>query len=217
MQQILNVITPAPTYDLVTLAEMKMKLNIPSTDTSRDALLQELISNTSETIATMCNRVFAKETVDETFYQLEDEYCGAPPTQRLYLSRWPVAFADIETMTQDGVDLLATTTWILEQATGTLYQPPTFGPWMGTIDVVYAGGYAIPDGVPNTLKFAVEAVLREQYASWIRNPALYGVRQLGHKESRVSYYAPNLMPTLGLAATWTQIEALLAKYIRHWV
>ena len=226
MQQIINVITPSVTYDLVTLDEMKMKLLIPTTNTQWDALLQELIDNISDTIARMCNRVFAYEEVEETFYQLEDN-CY---TQRLYLSRWPVVLADIKTFTQDGTDI---TSWltsggpilpngnggacVLEQKTGTLYLPSDLGPWNGVIDLTYSGGYQLPDGAPGALKFCVEALIRESYMSWIRNPALFGVRQIAHKESRIGYYGPNMFPTMGIPETWKQVENLLYKFIRHWV
>jgi hypothetical protein len=214
MQQILNVITPASTYDLVTLDEMKMKLGIDPSNTATDDLLSELITNVSETIAKFCNRVFAYEEVHETFYQLEDGF-----SRRLYLSRWPVALSDIETITQDGKDILADQggTWVLEELTGTLYRLPIYGGWYGVIDVNYSGGYDVPDNTPGTLKFAVEAVLRESYMSWIRNPTLFGVRQVSHKESRVGYFAPNMFPVLGLPQTWQSVGTLLQKYIRQWV
>jgi hypothetical protein len=232
MQQILNVLTPATAiapaspYDLVTLDEMKIKLLIPPTNTTFDALLQELITNISETIAKMCNRIFAYEKVEETYYQLEDS-CY---TQRLYLSRWPVVLADITSFTQDGNDIsswiasggpippgTSTGACVLEEVTGTIYMPSGLGPWNGVIDVVYSGGYALPDGAPGSLKFAVEALIRESYMSWIRNPSLFGVRQIAHKESRIGYYGPNMFPTIGLPATWTVVQMLVNKYIRHWV
>ena len=226
MQQILNVITPATAtppagaYDLVTLAEMKMKLLIDPSNTTFDGLLAELITNISETIGTMCNRVFIKEEVQETFYQLND---GNGTTQRLYFSRWPVKLADIATINGNGIDILPDNilnstagTWVLEEKTGTLYQPSLYGSWSGVVDVGYAGGYA-PDEVPGTLKFCVEGLIRESYMSWIRNPALFGVRMISHKESHIGYYGPNMFPTMGIPATWTTVKSLLEKYIRHWV
>jgi hypothetical protein len=228
MQQILNVLTPATSQDLVSLEDMKTKFFIPDTDTSKDALLQEIITNTSEQIALMCNRVFGYEAVEETFYQLEDG-CF---TQRLYLSRWPVALADITSLTQDGVDIApwlspipgAITpagtpppTCVLEQDTGTLYMPSFLGTWGGVIDVEYSGGYKLPDGAPGSLKFAAEAVIRESYTSWLRDPALFGVRQISHKESRIGYYGPNMFPTTGLPETWKNVGSVLNKFIRHWV
>jgi hypothetical protein len=218
MQQILNVITPAASYDLVSLAEMKASLGIPPTNTTNDVLLQDLITNLSETVAKMCNRVFGFEKVDETFYQLEDQ--GAPPnTQRLYLSRWPVQLSDIAALTQDGNDLLASegSSWMLEKETGTLYSFPTTGPWIGVIDCQYSGGYVLPDDAPGPLKFAMKAVTRESYMAWIRNPGLYGIRQISHKESRVAYYQPNLLGTMGTPDTWTHVQSILNKYVRYWV
>jgi hypothetical protein len=222
VQQILNVITESSTQDLVSLDDMKQKLHIPPTDTTKDFLLQEIITNTSGAIAEMCNRVFGKGKVEETFYQLED--ATTPATRRLYLSRWPVAKADIETFTQDGVDYLPDAigpphlgSWVLEESTGTLYQQPPAGAWGGVIDVVYTGGYDLPDGAPGALKFATEALIRESYTSWIRNPSSFGVRQIGHKEARVSYYAPNMFPTLGIPATWTQVGGVLHKFTRYWM
>jgi hypothetical protein len=228
MQQILNVLTPASTQDLVSLEEMKAKFFIPPTDTSKDVLLQELISNTSEQIAELCNRVFGYTEVEETFYQLEDG-CF---TQRLYLSQWPVVLADITGLTQDGVDIVpwlspipgAITsagtpppTCVLEQDTGTLYLPSFLGTWAGVIDVTYSGGYKLPDSAPNSLKFAAEAVIRESYTSWLRDPALFGVRQISHKESRIGYFGPNMFPTTGLPETWKTVQSVLNKFIRHWV
>jgi hypothetical protein len=214
VQQILNVITPSETYDLVSLAELKMKLGVPDTDTSKDAMLQEFITNTSDVLARYCNRVFAYEEVEETFYQLADGNSA-----RLYLSRWPVKLADIQAITQDGDDILPldASNWVLEESTGTLYMRYTNQPWYGDIYVAYSGGYALPDGAPAALKFAAEAAIRESYMTWIRNPQSFGVRMIAHKENRVSYYGPNMFPTVGLPATWTFINQLLYKFMRPWV
>jgi hypothetical protein len=229
MQQILKVITPASSQDLISLVNMKQMLQIPPTNTASDAMLQALITNTSETIAVMCNRVFGYETVDETFYQLEDEYVpyqdgmitspGGPLTRRLYLSRWPVVLVDITSITQDGNDISSDegTSWILEEETGTLYMLPNYAPWCGVIDVQYSGGYQLPDDAPGPLKFALAAVTREGYAGWMRAPGLYGVRQIAHKDSRVGYYDPNLLGVMGMPSTWANVKNILNKYIRYWV
>ena len=197
MQHILNVITPSDTQDLVSLDDMKKKLFIADTDTSKDFLLQEIISNTSETIAKLCNRVFGYEAVEETFYQLED---GS--SQRLYLSRWPVVKADITAIsTADGTDLLPAmgSDYVLEELTGTLYRRVDTGTWLGDVDVEYSGGYQLPDGAPASLRFATEALIREGYMSWIRSPGSFGVRQISHKEARIGYYGPNMFPDARLA------------------
>jgi hypothetical protein len=218
MQQILNVLVKADTYDLVTLEGMKAMLLIPPTDTSKDILLTELITVVSETVAKMCNRVFSYEKVREQFYQLEDGN-----SSRLYLSRWPVKFADIESINRDDddYDLLPDnpTRWLLEEETGMLYSYPASGYWYGTVDVIYSGGYVLPDEAPGPLKFAVAGVIRESYMAWIRNPALFGVRQLGHKEARIAYYDPTkLGVALGSPETWQAVQSVLdARYTRFWV
>lgn len=213
MQQIINVITAADSQDLTTLDEMKAMLRIPPTDTLSDALLGQLITDISETVARMCNRIFGFEEVEETYFQLSDD-----ASRRLYLTRWPVVLADISLFTSDGNDLLsAPEEWVLEEATGTLYRRPDFGPWGGTIDVVYSGGYKLPDDAPGPLKFAAQALIREGHMSWLRNPALYGVRQTRHKESSQTYYPPNLVSTLGVSETWRGVQSILNKYVRLWV
>jgi hypothetical protein len=214
MQQILNVAVKASSYDLTTLAEMKSMLMIASADTSHDALLTQLITDISETIATMCNRVFGYEEVNELFSQLSDG-----TSQRLYLSRWPVVFGDIKTFTSDGADQLVDykVTWILEEDSGTLYMDPQYGQWDGVILVDYSGGYKLPTDAPGSLKFAAQAIIRESYMGWIRNPALYGMRQISHKESRIAYYQPNLLTSMGSPESWKNVQSILDKYIRQWV
>ena len=216
MQQILNVITPADTYDLVGLDEMKQMLMIPAGDTSKDSMLTAIIGSVSETLAKMCNRVFGYEKVVETFYQLED---GS--SRRLYLSRWPVQLTDVVSIMRNGVDDVLNDenlSFVLEQETGTLYRSPSGGIWYGVIEVVYSGGYKLPDAAPGSLKFALAGVIRESYMAWIRNPSLYGIRQLGHKEARVSYYEPGQMGTLGSPATWQAVQSVVdSKFTRFWV
>ena len=60
-----KVLTPADSYALLTLDEIKAILNLPLTDTAEDAQLQMWIDQYSDVIATMCNRVFAYEAVEE--------------------------------------------------------------------------------------------------------------------------------------------------------
>ena len=61
------MLQPADSYALLTLDELKVILNLPLTDTSEDAQLQMWIDQYSDVVATMCNRVFAYETVEETW------------------------------------------------------------------------------------------------------------------------------------------------------
>ena len=72
-----------------------------------DALLQELITNLSVQSRGCATAIFAREQVDETFYQLDD---GDGRTRRLYPHpRWPVVLADIDSITWNGGDILPVT------------------------------------------------------------------------------------------------------------
>src|SRR4249920_3105099 len=96
MDSIINIITPATVFDLMSLDEMKDVLGIADTDTSQDAIIQSQITMMSDVIATQCNRhpidghSWAKETVRETVRDLD--------SRRLYLSHWPVKTDDIESV-----------------------------------------------------------------------------------------------------------------------
>jgi hypothetical protein len=217
-QHILNVINEWPTQDLLTLDETKVQLRIPASDMSKDVTLTLAINGVSAQMAVMANRVFGYAKVRETFYDVHG-------MQRLYFSRWPVKLADIETMTLDGIDLLATNGWVLEEKTGTLYTPPSGGRigWNGDLDVVYSGGYKLPDEAPDDLKRAAAAAAREDYYTYIRGTVLSGVRMISHKGARVQYYPPGQMGTTTqgtgkqLGPVWTAVANTLSAYTRHWI
>ena len=87
-----SVVTPASSYDLTILANIKDDLAIPSTDTSSDTTLSRFITEQSALVAQYCNRVFPIETVQDVIMPDRDPY----PYQvtgmqaELQLSRWPV-------------------------------------------------------------------------------------------------------------------------------
>lgn len=217
MQQIVNVIPPpAVSPALLSLDEAKLALNIPQSDTSKDASLTMLIKNTSDVLAVLTNRVFVKEKVQEDFYGIDDG------ERRIFFSRWPVKKDDIETLTNDGSDILASPDWVLEEKTGTLFKPG--GSWSGDVSAVYSGGYVSPDEVPPALKQAAIAVVRDAYYAMIRGALLSGVRMIAHKQARVMYYpsGPQGSMTTGggtaaSPATQKAIDALLGHYVRHFM
>ena len=69
--RVIDIITPATTYDLISLDELKTMFGILLTDTSQDELLTMLITNYSDIIATYCNRVFAYEELSEIWRCVE--------------------------------------------------------------------------------------------------------------------------------------------------
>jgi hypothetical protein len=176
-----------------------------------------LIEQTSDVLATLANRVFVYEQVQETFYGINNS------EQRLYYSRWPVKLEDVQTLSVGDADILADDDWVLEESTGTLFKKPT-GVWSGTVDSIYSAGYQSPDEVPPALKQCAIMVLREAYYQFLRGAMLSGVRMIAHKHARVMYY-----PQGGVVATGSSgglaaspavartIDNVLMHYVRHWV
>jgi len=208
-----------PTQDLITLENLKIQLRIPDTDTTKDAELNLIIDSVSAQIAKMANRSFGYDHVQETLYNSVDE-------DRIYFSQWPVLLTDINSLTSNGTDMLAThgQSWILEEKTGTMFF--FSGPFNGTIFADYSGGYKIPGETPADLARAASAAAREDYYIYVRGAILSGVRMISHKSARVMYYPPGQvgatltggsMGPAGSSATWQAVWSIVQKYIRHWV
>ena len=93
-----KVLEPADSYDPATLDEIKfMMLGIAPSNTAEDELLEMWITQYSDVIATRCHRVFAKEKVIETWRG--DTKPFDTDNGRLFLTHYPVADADIESIT----------------------------------------------------------------------------------------------------------------------
>ncbi len=90
----LHILEPATVFDLVTLEEAKIGLGLSLTtvDPVLDQQLAFLISMQSAVVAAMCNMVFAKETLTESWREIETDDRG----KRLFLTHWPVDDADID-------------------------------------------------------------------------------------------------------------------------
>jgi hypothetical protein len=211
-----NAITPADSYDLATLDEIKTLIGISLTDTSEDELLQMWITGYSDIIATMCHRVFAKETVLETWRG--DTKPFDTDNGRVFLSHYPVADGDIESVTgPDGADLSGT--YELENKSGKLQFFNTR--WGEPIRITYTGGYELPDEAPAALKQAL-ALLVQSARVWQSRSLTAGVRSISHRESRVQFFDVNQAMAkmggpgpLGMAAG--MIEPLLSAYMRFYV
>src|SRR5262245_27002581 len=100
MESILTVVTPATSFDLTTVADVKADLGI--TGGASDALLTRYISESSVQIARACNRVFGEEELSELFRGRPFPRHGTAP---LILSRRPVS--EIDSVTEDDVLLSA--------------------------------------------------------------------------------------------------------------
>jgi hypothetical protein len=88
---------PASPYDLTDLTTVHDELSIPTQDSSNDAFLQRAITQTSQAIATYCNRVFAVEALQDVCYIEQDPYPYQVPAgfNPLQLSRWPIVHSTV--------------------------------------------------------------------------------------------------------------------------
>jgi hypothetical protein len=211
-----NVITPADSYDLATLDEVKVMLGISPTDTSEDGLLQVWITQYSDVIATMCHRTFAKEQVIETWRG--DTKPFDTDNGRVFLTHYPVSPTDIVSVTgPDGTDLSGT--YELENKSGKLQLFNTS--WSEPIRISYTGGYDLPEEAPPALKQALGLIV-QMARVWQSRSLTAGVRSISHRESRVQFFdifqelskmgAPG---PIGMASA--MVQPLLSAYIRYYV
>jgi len=202
-----KILVPAQSYALISLDELKVATG--GAATGDDAQMQWLIDAQSSVISTLCNRVFAKETVRETWRDLGGD------VRRLYLTHWPVKEEDIDSvMTADASRL----DWELDEGQGKL---SIFTARNEPIIVEYTGGYELPDEAPMALKQAV-ALLVSTSKSEAAAASLSGVRMISHKESRVMFHSPTSGGSSGGSSTTTSqtqdtVKALLGHYIKHWI
>src|ERR1700734_2577932 len=90
-----HVLTPAaglPAEDMsfLSLAEAKLLLDLDVADTTRDDQLKLTIAINSAVIMRACNRMFARQTVEESWRDLG--------SRRVFLTHWPVKREDIQSV-----------------------------------------------------------------------------------------------------------------------
>lgn len=184
---ILDVVTPAPNQDLVSLTDARDELDAPRTSDTR---LKRYITQASEAIATFTRRVWRQETVTETFYS--PYFMGNwgswgwgwgwrwSPYRRsdgkpnpLVLQRYPVS--SITSVVVDGT-ALDPTDYLLDGAKGLLYRWDPDGSvamaWGAqTVAITYVAGYQLAD-VPPDVQQACMTMIRQRYFSRDRDPYL---------------------------------------------
>ncbi len=205
-----KVLMPADSYALLTLDELKSMINVPLSNTSEDAQLQMWIDQYSDVVATMCNRVFAYETVAETWRS------ESAPFDRstLFLTRYPVADVDLTTVESPRGSTLDPASYEVENTSGKLRID---GAWTEPVTVTYSGGYHLPDEAPPALKAATGLLI--QAAQLQSKVPASSVRSLTHGDTRVQYFDPvQMFGKAGGAAPLMQatdtVNALLYKYMR---
>jgi hypothetical protein len=189
--EILEESTDSAGPDLITLDALKAALGI--TDNSEDAQLQAAITLQSRIIAEYCDRRFGRAEAMESFSFNRGEIM--PAQQALTLSLYPVSeILEVSTVGATAADFK------FDPASGRLWLPMNwlygFGNYVAdgyywtipyTIEVVYSGGYDLPEEAPARLQRAIiECVnsVRTVSAFGLRDPS---IREVQHGDTRISY------------------------------
>jgi hypothetical protein len=182
----LTVTTASATHDLTVLATVKEELGI--TGTASDALLARLIAEASADAERYCDRVFARETVEETFRL-------ASPREVLLLSRYPAI--EIASVTVDDAALEAAE-WEADDPSGLLYRlsDATRISWAaGTVVVAYEAGYELLATLPREIERAVIIIVRDLWFEKARDAAIRS-QEIPDVET-ISYLDPDKRPRRG--------------------
>jgi len=173
----IKVLTPATSVSFLTLAEAKLLLGSSSAVT--DPQLQMMIDVHSATVMRLCNRIFAREEVQDTWRDVGG--------RRVFTSHWPVTAADVESVYSGG-NPLAPGDYELEEGSGKI---SVFnGSWAEPVVVTYWGGYVLPDEAPLPLKQATSLLVREtKIQASIESTA--GIRSLSFRDRRVMFFDPS--------------------------
>jgi hypothetical protein len=203
---ILKTLTPAQNFNLLTLDEAKLMLGVITT--AEDASITLLIETFSDVVATLCNRVFAKETMQETVRCLQPN--------RYFVSHYPLAAeSDVSSVECPRGTVLDPSTYEIELKSGKI---EFYGGQSEPILVTYTGGYLLPDEAPPAVKQATLILIREERMAALRAQTA-GIRSLVHKDSRVVFFDPNALAikmASSKGADWQNSPAgsLLMHYTR---
>jgi hypothetical protein len=208
--RVVKVLTPADSFDLLSLDELKVAMDIPSTDTSQDILLQQYITRFSDVVATTCNRVFAYEEVAEIWRCTNVDYING--MKRLFVTHYPIDSSATLTLESPTGTPLDPSTYVVENKSGKVELLQT---WAEPITITYSGGYDLPEEAPPALKQATELMIREGQAL-AQRMLNSGIRSISHRESRVMFFDPLtlLTKTEGFGFATTAANALLMHYVR---
>lgn len=180
MRSIVTVIpqTADPVYDLTTVEAVNAELGLTASSAS-DAEVANQITTASRIIATLCDRVFAMQTVSEAF-----RIPWINPMDALPLSRYPLV-GDIGSITINDAEL-DSAYYEADPENGLVYRKHYHGTWSGYIVAEYTGGYDLPDDAPAALAQAAIWLIKDRRQNATRDPT---IRDVWSGENRVSYFA----------------------------
>lgn len=210
VEPILTVNTPASTYDLVVLADVKDELEISGT--TYDTRLARWITSASQRIMNYTNRVFAVETVTEVWrlplWRHPSPFL--PASAELIVSRWPIqefvsviedANPPLTLGTDFEADLGSGQIWRLDQLGNRIH-------WnTQTVTVNYEGGYEPGDPKLADAELAAMLLVKLRYAEQgARDPNLRQENIVGVVERQ--WYVPAAKES----AMPPEVQDLLASY-----
>ncbi len=192
----ITVTTAADTYSLISETAARAALDVPTGD---DALIDAIIKRASDVIARHCRRVFAKETIEETF---RPDQCHG----ELILSRYPVV--SITSISENGNALVADD-YELDKDKGFITRlhgsrPCYWSTWKTV--VTYVAGYELPAKAPPALAQACIQLVKSYYVGADRDPMLRS-ESVGDVSS-ASFFDGDLPPDVrGLLTQFRNIRA----------
>lgn len=205
MQSFVTVVTPASNYDLTDVAAVKSELGI--TDNSEDTKIQAWVSQASGEISSYCNRVFAKETVKETFRVLFVRGIQMQRLEQIVLARSPIA--SIASAIMDGDTVLTEDTDYEHDGDGHLYRLDTNGNairWcISRLVVTYDAGYDIP---PAPIARACISLVKVLRGGATRDPLVKSENVPG--VGQTDYWIGGIPGTIGNLSP--DIQAMLDPY-----
>lgn len=217
-----NVLEPATDVGLISLADAKVLLGIPSSDVSNDEQIQMLIDQNSMALALQANRdTFAKEKVEER-WDCVAPVCCPDATCKIYLTRYPVKLADIETVESPEGNLIDPSRYRLVSNTGKL---TLIDGCASEILITYTGGYDLPEEAPLPLQQAAGLMVRAFRTTAAQEATVgSGVRMISHKDSRIMYFSPKDLAGgstgssgSSVSANDTAVKNLISKFTRLWI
>lgn len=169
----LEVITPASSYNLCTLAECKTFLGISGT--SQDSNIQSHIASASDAISEYLHRVVVSEVVEETFWTR---------LETMIVERFPIV--SIASITERDTVLTAGTDFVAEVRVGMIYRliNGERRPWQGKTVIRYTGGFAT---VPTSIKEATFLAVKGFMETLDREAGIKSERLEGASEQ--SYFS----------------------------
>ena len=171
MKSVLTVVTPGTSVDLTILANVKAELGI--TSTTEDANLETWIDQASGVITAACNRVFAKETVEESFRVRVQYGKQWPEPEKIILQRAPVT--SITSVVEDSTTLVRGTDYEIDYDSGVLtrlsgdYETR----WsFSTLVIRYVTGYDLLGELPIAIERATISLVKSYRSAATRDPML---------------------------------------------